>query len=236
MGKILLWIGGIFTPLGLLFAAIGGWFFVEDRQLAAEGLRAEGQVIELVSVRDSDGGSTYKPVVEFTDADGRTHRFTSSFSSSPPAHSPGERIEVIYLPADPGRAVIDSFLGRHLFPLIFGGIGTLFACIGAVLVLVYFRRRRAVAELRANGVPIDAQFLECYRDTRIAVNHRHPFRIACQAVHPATGQLKRFESDPVWIDPTALIGDTKIRVLVDLRRPDSYLVDLSPWVDESETA
>jgi len=236
MGKVLLGIGAIFTPIGLIFAAIGGWFFVQDRQLAADGLRAEGYVIEVVVSRDSDGSSSYKPVVEFTDAEGRTHRFTSSISSSPPAHSPGERVEVIYSPADPNEAMIDSFIDRHLFPLVFGGLGALFACIGIALILVHLRRQRAVAELLASGVPIDAQFLECLRDTSISINRRNPFRVACQAVHPATGRLERFESDPIWIDPSELIGDGKIRVLVDPRRPKLNFVDLSPWVDDSQRA
>ena len=236
MGKVLLWIGGIFAPIGLIFAAVGGWFFLQDRELAAGGLRAEGRVLELVETRDSDGGYNYKPLVEYIDAAGARHRFTSAISSSPPAHSAGDRVDVIYSPTDPGRATIDSFVDRHLFPLVFGGLGTVFAAIGAGLILTYLRRQRAVAELLAAGVAIDAQVLECYRDTSIAINGRHPFRIACQAVHPATGRLERFDSDPVWIDPTELIGGAKIRVLVDPRRPKLSFVDLSRWVDESQRA
>ena len=104
------------------------------------------------------------------------------------------------------------------------------------MLAAYFRRKRVVTHLRARGLPIDAEFLETFRDTRVKVNGRSPYRVACQAVHPATGQMRRFESDPIWIDPAGMIGDSKVKVLVDPTGPKHYVVDLSRWVDESEHA
>ncbi|HEX9807847.1 MAG TPA: DUF3592 domain-containing protein [Alteraurantiacibacter sp.] len=236
MGKVLVWMGAIFTPIGLLFAGIGGWFFAADQELAGSGLRTPGRVIEVVGSRDSDGDTVYRPVVEFVGADGQRHIFTGSVGSNPPSHSVGEQVEVIYAPGNPGDALLDSFTERYLFPLVFGGMGALFATIGAGMLTAYFRRRKAIAELRARGLPIEAEFLETYRDTRVKVNGRSPYRVACQAVHPGTGQMQRFESDPVWIDPTGMIGEAKVRVLVDPQRPERHYVDLSRWVDESEGA
>jgi hypothetical protein len=235
MGKVLLWIGGIFAPIGLIFAAIGVWLHLSSASLYETGVYTKGRVTELASQFDSDDNSySYKPVVEFADAEGQRHQFTGSISSSPPAYAAGDTVEVVYAAGDPQSATVDDFLTRYLLPLVFGGLGTIFVCIGAALIVVYLRRQRDVADLRASGVPIPAQLLECYRDTSIAINGRHPFRVACQAVHPATGRLERFESEPVWVDPTAAIGNAKITVLVDPRRPGMNFVDLSPWVGEND--
>jgi len=48
--------------------------------------------------------------------------------------------------------------------------------------------------------------------------------------------MHRFESDPIWIDPAGMIGDSKVKVLVDPTGPKHYVVDLSRWGDESEHA
>jgi len=228
MGRALNWIGGIFASLGLVFVAGAAWFFLADRSFAAAGERAPGTVIEMIGSRDSDGGHTYKPVVEFRDAAGRRHVFTSNVSSSPPQHSVGESVEVIYAPDSPDEAVIDSFVDRFLLPLILGGLGTLFAAIGFGVLFARLRRRQIAAQLRASGLPIQAKVVECYHDTSLKVNGRSPWRVVCQATHPADGKMHSFNSEAVWINPSGLAGK-EVRVFVDPARPARYLVDLSPY-------
>jgi len=236
MGRVLVWIGGIFAPIGLAFVALGGWFYLEDRDFAANGLRAQGTVVDTVASRDNDdgGGYTYAPVVEFRDAAGARHTFTSGVSSNPPRYSPGESVGVIYAPGAPDEAVIDSFVDRFLMPLVFGGLGTVFAGIGLSLLFVHVRGRRIAAQLRASGLPIQARVTECYRDTSVRVNGRSPWRVMCQATHPATGKVHSFRSEAVWVDPGPQLAGREVRVFVDPARPERYLVDLSPYFGEDE--
>ena len=234
MGRVLVWIGGVFAALGVAFLAGAGWSYLADRSFAAAGAHAQGTVIEMVGGRDSDGDYSYKPVVEFRDADGRRHVFTSNVSSSPPQHAAGERVQVIYAPATPDEAVIDSFLDRFLLPLILGGLGTVFAAIGFGLLFARLRGRRIAAELRASGLPIQAKVVECYCDTSVRVNGRSPWRVVCQATHPATGKLQSFKSEAIWIDPRAQLAGKDVRVLVDPARPTRHLIDLSPYFGEDD--
>lgn len=236
MSKVFVWIGAIFLPLGLVFAGLGGWLYLEDRSLAATGARARGTVIEMVSNRDSDGDYTYRPVVEFHDSGGERHAFTGSVGSNPPSRSTGETVDVIYQPWSPENATIDSFFDRFFLPFVFTGLGTLFAGIGGGLLVAWFRRRRIIAQLHASGLPIQAKFVECYQDTSTRVNGRSPWRVTCQATHPATGKLQSFKSDPIWVDPTERMHGRDLRVLVDPARPKHYFVDLSPYLDESAMA
>ncbi len=237
MNKVILFIGAIFLPLGLIFAGVGLWAYFDDKALADAGLRAGGTVVELSRSRDSEGSVSFRPVVAFRDARGIEHQFVGSLGSNSSRHSIGETVGVIYDPDAPGRARIDGFMDRFFLPLMFGGIGSIFALVGAGMLAAYFRRRKIVAELKARGLPIEADFLECYLDTRTKMNGRSPWRVACQAVHPATGKLQRFESDPIWVDPSERIGkDGKIRVLVDPGRPKHHFVDLGQWVGEEARA
>lgn len=233
MPRIFAWIGTAFLAFGLIFAAIGLWAWAGDRALAETGTRARGTVIDLTLRRDSDSGSTYRPVVEFHDARGTRHEFVGSVGSSPPAYSRGETVSVIYDPAAPDRAMIDGFMDRYFLPLMFGGMGGVFAAFGGGLLFFLVRRRRVVARLKDAGVPISAKFVECYRDTSTRVNGRNPWRVVGQAAHPATGKLQSFKSDPIWVDLSERLRGRDIRVLIDPARPKQYFVDLSDHIDES---
>lgn len=236
MGKVALWIGGIFTPIGLIFAAVGGWIYYQDQSLAVRGVHTQGTVVDTVSSRDSDGDWSYRPVVVFTDESGARHRFTSSVGSNPPSHSRGETVAVIYSPWAPEQAMIDSFFDRFLIPLVFGGFGIVFAVIGLGVLAAYVRHQRMEAQLRVSGVPLQARFADCYLDTSTRINGRSPWRVVCQATDPTTGKLHSFKSDPVWVNPTEQLKDREIKVLIDPARPKRYLVDLSPYIDEGEMA
>lgn len=230
MVKTIYWIGGIFTVVGLALVTFAVSFHLDDRELAARGQRASGLVVDIESRRDSDGDRSYRPVVEFRDAQRRPWRFTSRMGSNPPGFTRGEAVEVIYDPENPESAVIDSFMQRHFLPLIFGIFGAVFGTIGVVLLVREIQRRRTIAALKANGVAITADFLEAYRDTSVKVNGRSPWHVAAQAEHPATGKLTRFESEPLWVNPGSRLHGTKLRVLIDPQRPERHFIDLSELI------
>lgn len=229
--KVLLWVGGIFLPIGLALLAAAVWSFSDDRRFARGAIPGSGTVVELASSTDSDGDTSWRPVVEFIDRDGEMHRFTGRVGSNPPSYREGERVDVLYDGWSPTNARIDSYFDRHFGTTLFGGMGALFALVGGGLLTVVIRRRRTVARLKREGQPINAKFLETFLDTSTRVNGRNPYRVACQAIHPATGKLMRFDSDHIWADPTDLIGKQPIRVLIDPHDPKAYFVDVEPWVD-----
>jgi len=235
MGRVFLWVGGIFAGFGVVFVAVAAWLYLRDGEFTEGAVRARGSVIQMVGSGGSDG-YTYTPVVAFEDADGVLHTVAGTVSSNPPQYETGEAVEVIYPPGAPDEARIDSFLERFFLSLVFGGIGTVFTAIGGALVFFVIRHRRIAAQLRANGLPIQAKFLQCYLDTNVQVNGRSPYRVTCEATHPATGKLQSYTSDPIWIDLSRELSGREVRVLVDLARPSRHLVDLSPYVDENQMA
>ncbi|MFJ4526665.1 DUF3592 domain-containing protein [Streptomyces sp. NPDC088810] len=134
--------GGLFLVIGLILAGVSASFL-------ADAERVRGTVVALewrddhseVSRRKrvADGPVAY-PVVEFTAADGTRRTFRDSTGSNPPAYERGERVEVLYRADSPEDARINGFASLWLLPLIFGGIGLVFAGIGTVVALVTRRR------------------------------------------------------------------------------------------------
>ncbi len=233
MKRFNIWFGGIFAAFGLVFAGVGSWFWFSDLDLAANGERAQGRVVGFEESYSSDNGTTYRPRVSFTDANGQLHTFTGSIGSSPPSFDRGEEVEVIYDPWTPEQALIDSFGQRYLFPLAFGGFGLVFAGIGFGMMGWGIRRRMIIDRLKLSGVPIEADFGQAYLDTSVKVNGRSPWRVTAQATHPFTGKLETFKSERIWANPSGLLSGKKVRVLVDPNNPKRHYIDLDEYLGES---
>lgn len=236
MSKTLGRIGGVFLGFGLVFGGVGACSVIADHDNVQNGARAEGTVVSLERRNNPDSGTTYHPVVEFGDSNGERHRFTSSFGSNPASFERGERVEVVYDPWKPEKAIIDSFATRFVFPLIFGAFGLVFGGIGGGLLFWAIRRRRIIARLKQTGLPISAKFSDCYRDKTTQINGRSPYRVVAQATHPATGKLASFKSEQIWLDLTDTLSGKKVKVLVDPATPKLHYVDLSDYVSDEDMA
>src|SRR4051812_33841993 len=87
-------IGRVFSALGLTALLIAAALYGLRSSALSGRARAGGTVVELRSE-----GRGYRPVVEFTTADGRPARIESSIGSAPPRFHRGEAVQVLYPPA-----------------------------------------------------------------------------------------------------------------------------------------
>jgi hypothetical protein len=79
-------------------------------EMTVNGQHAFGKVVDINSRSDSEGGYTYYAEVLFKDADGNKVRFEDSVGSSHPMQKRGDKVEVLYDPANSGDAIIDRGL------------------------------------------------------------------------------------------------------------------------------
>jgi hypothetical protein len=144
----------LFAVLGLGLIAGAVALALDTRAFIATAKHASGTVTELVPKRDKDDGSTtYTPVVMFEADSGASVSFTSSFSSNPPAYDVGEKVAVLYAPANPNEARIDGFGSLWLGPVIMGGIGTVFAAIGFGILFASRKRAGVMRETMGATIP-----------------------------------------------------------------------------------
>jgi hypothetical protein len=103
--KVLIPLLGVFA---IALAGAGAYQAQMIYRLETSGMRAEGEVVRIVTKSDSDhGGSTYYPVVRFRTADNEAIEFQDQMGSNPPAHRTGDKVTVLYLAASPGKSIID---------------------------------------------------------------------------------------------------------------------------------
>jgi len=220
------WIASIFFVIGL--GMLGGGLYaisstVSFIQKAATG---RGVVVSLERSRSSDSVSYY-PVVKFTTREGQEFRFRSNVGSSPPSHRTGEAVTVLYNPANPHDAKIDSFFSLWGFGLIFGAMGLVFALAGGGMIVIPRRNAARRQQIRRHGMPVQTQFQSVEKNTGLQVNGRNPWRITSQWQNPSTGEVHVFHSENLWYDPTPYVQAKEITVYLDRKNQKDYAMDVS---------
>ncbi len=227
-------VGGIFLAVGLAMLAGSIYLYSSQSEFLAIAKSTEGRVIDMsrqVSTDDDGTSYTYAAVVRFTDDNGTTHEFVNPNSSNPPSYSKGQTVPLLYAPDNPGNAFIDDFFGRWGVVVILGPMAAIFSLLGGALFFTQIYKARIRDWVRENGTPIIVDFLEVERDRSQAVNGRNPYRIVAQGKNPFNGKLEQFLSDAIWVDPTELMGNRKLRVFIDPNKPSRYSVDID-WLKE----
>ncbi len=128
----------VLVSVALLFVAVawGGRSYTVSRTW----IPVQGEVVSLVSSQDSDGSTTYAPVVEYHTGSELPRRFQHTVSSGGLlANEIGDRVAVLYDPDDPDHAIIRSTMGLWLGPILFGAFGAI-ASIATILGIWGVRR------------------------------------------------------------------------------------------------
>jgi Protein of unknown function (DUF3592) len=224
--KIIVIVKYAFAAIGI--AMLSGAFFLYQNtsSFLAKAVKVDGAVIENVR-KNSNGSTTYWPVIQFTDSSGANVEFTSASGSNPASYSEGDTVEVVYSPDEPEKAKIKSFFPLWGAATIVGGIGFVFSLIGGGMMVFGFLKNRKTEYLKTYGVQIQAEFKSVERNSALSVNDQHPYQIVAQWLSPSTGELHIFQSDNIWFDPTDYVKTEKVRVYIERDNPKKYLMDIS---------
>lgn len=132
----------VFVLAGLAALAIAGTMIVRDPVFTGEAIGATGEVVDLKRAQSGSGVANYRPVVVFRDASRVEWRFEGAIGANPPDYRKGEQVAVLYDPAAPDQAVINSWSQRVMGPVLAGGFGALLLWL-EVRAWRTSRRRRA---------------------------------------------------------------------------------------------
>ena len=136
---LLLGVGGLFL-LAAAVATVHTALFLHSAAHTTGTITDQSLVSQPVTGRRDQ--VTFRPTITFQTSDGHWFAVTSKTSSSS-AHTSGgqwvnttpqvhDRVPVVYNPADPNKAEIDSFGNLWVLPLAFGGLGVAFATFGLI--------------------------------------------------------------------------------------------------------
>jgi len=224
--RILIVLPRLFAALGAICLAIAFWVNQGERRFIAAATRTTGTVVDLVYETSSDHGSAYYPVVRFASPSGDSVTIRSRTGSNPPSHRVGDRIEVLYDPANPAHAKMAGFLSLHIGSFILTIFAAVWGAIGGIWWWLQTRSARLEDELRRSGRRIQAKVREVEVRRNIRVGNRHPWRIIAEAPGTSVDAAVVYKSANIWEDPGLHVGET-VDVLVDPYDPKRYVVDLA---------
>ena len=119
-----------------VYVGRGSW------ELKQRGATVTGTVVSMRKVdATDDAGVTYAPVISY-DVQGHTYTYESSNSSDPPAYDIGEKVMLLYRPADPEDVRVNSWFDLWFLPAMLGVGGVVVAIVSFVMMVGAIRRRR----------------------------------------------------------------------------------------------
>lgn len=134
----------VLIPVGLVFAAVGAYGSRRQFLLRRKGQRVTGTVTRIEKQWDPGGGPgnpgsyDYFPVLSFQTLAGQQIETRSSVGSSNPRGEVGQPVRVIYDPASPSVAEVDTFgvqATAALLPVICATVGIGVAVAGVVTMI-----------------------------------------------------------------------------------------------------
>lgn len=138
--------------MGTLWLVAALAMAVHTLRFLRTSVAATGTVVSNIRIeqRDSDGQVTtnFAPEFTFSSADSRSYTVTSATSSNPPEFAEGQQVRVLYSPANPGNARIDSFRQLWFLPIVLAAFGFFASAIGFIWTFVVVKRNRAVLSIR----------------------------------------------------------------------------------------
>ena len=143
-----LYIGSIFFFIfGFVLLSTAGVLTWRTSRFTELAQSAEGIVTALAPVGSHSNDSTsskvtYAPVFSFKAVDGKTYSITSTSSNNPPAFNVNDDVTVLYDPANPTNARIDSTFQLWGAPLILGFLGAFMVVMASVFTLTLRRLAR----------------------------------------------------------------------------------------------
>lgn len=143
---------------------------------------------------------------------------TAVLSETSSNMSEGDSITLYVDREKPGR--VKSGIGLWLFPLIMGAIAVPFTAVGIGFLIAVGRAKGKKKKLMAEGRRLSAEVTGGRVNYNQEINGRHPSKLECRYIDPATGAEYCFSSANVWFDPQLYVG-RQIFVYV---KPENYAV------------
>lgn len=129
---------------------------------------------------------------------------------------------------------LDDTPWRSAFlPLLFMGIGAVFAAGGFTIILFQVDRGRRKKRLLESGRRIYAEVAEVFQDSTMMINGNCMWRVSCR-YQDGQGVIHIFRSDRLNFDPSGLLTGNMVPVYIEDGRPDRYVVDLQAVLPQIE--
>jgi len=127
-------IGYLLILCGLIAFTAAAIAFRQRQFAATRWASTQGMVVDVTSHAITPGNPYFFPVIEYTTLEGQTFRFEADLGSYPSTPSRGQKVAVLYDPANPQHARLNSVLARWFVPGALAGFGFISTVLGGLFL------------------------------------------------------------------------------------------------------
>lgn len=214
---------GLFAIFGFVFIIVGIFWAVSTDSFMKNAVEVSAVISEIESYRGSDGDTSHRVYVDYF-YDGQEYRDVRLNEYSSGMYE-GKEIQLMLDPNNPRKLM--SNIGLYIGPIVFIGMGVVFAVAGVFSLIGISRKSLKKRKLTASGQYIYATVESIEYNESISMNGKHPFVVYCTYRDDYKDVIYRFKSDNIWTNPEYVIQPgNEIKVFVDRQNYKNYHVDV----------
>lgn len=218
----------IFAVIGIIFVIAGIVSLVKSVQFKKTAVNVDAVISDIEAYRDSDGDMNHRVFINYS-YNGKQYEGISLGEYSSSMYE-GKEIAILLDPKNPVKVATNS--GIIFMCAMFIGMGSIFALVGIIPLIVMARKKVQKKKLLENGQYIYAVVESIQLNTGYSVNGRHPYVIYCTYKDEYKDIIYRFKSENIWTNPEYVIQPgSEIRVYVNGTDYSRYHVDTDRILD-----
>lgn len=216
----------LLIAVGVICLTLSAVLYQHTRSFQKAALTATGEVTNMIR-REQTRNHSYSPAIRFQTAQGEIVEHVSPVMIKSDKYKVGDKVEMLYDPANPKDAVINGFFAVWGLTMMFGYVGVAALLFGGAPMLWAKRKAKKAQELMTTGRRVNATTQGVHLNKRIEVNGKNPLQIHAQWQDPVTQKIHIFKSDNIWFDPSAYIKNENLVVYINPDNLKEYHMDIS---------
>ena len=213
----------IILTVGLFFLLIASILFYQSQHPFKDSLETTGKIIQPII----NSGNSIKQSLLVSFKTLTNQEIQVSLGPITPLNKPNTTLTLIYSATEPSRVVIKTYPSFHSNISILANTGSFLILSFILIHLKDFKKQRRIRRLQSKGIKIKTIL------RNVEVNPEHetkglkPYRIYTEWLNPNATSLHIFKSDYLLFDPSEMLEDGEVTVLIEKDNPSEYYLDLS---------
>lgn len=136
-------------------------------------------------------------------------------------------VSLIYNQAQPSQLILKQppKLTSHIS--IWANVGSLLILLFLAVHLKDFKKQHKIRRLQNKGIEIKTRLRSVELDQELEAKGKRSYRICTEWLNPNATALHLFKSDYLLFDPSDLLEDSEVTVIIEKDNPSEYHLDLS---------
>jgi|GEM_PF-2783623 len=219
----------IILTIGLFLLFIASILYYQSQHPFKDSLETSAQIIKISSPVTSDlkSTSTQDYLVQFRTLTDQTIELTLTASKPLPLIQLNDSVSLIYSASQPSKALLKPYPSFQSNISIWANIGSFLIVSFIIIHLKDFKKLKKNRHLQSKGIEIKTVLRSVELDQELEAKGQKSYRIYTEWLNPNATALHIFKSDYLLFDPSDMLEDNAVTVLIERDNPSEYYLDIS---------